>query len=40
MVGGLGRVERDTETEPDGDIVGVSDGTRVEHGTCDVHGDL
>ena len=38
MVGGLGRVERDAEAEPGGDRVGVSDGTRVEHGACDVHG--
>ena len=38
MVGGLGRVERDAEAEPGGDRVGVSDGARVEHGACDVHG--
>ncbi len=38
MVGGLRRVERDAEAEPGGDRVGVSDGARVEHGACDVHG--
>ena len=38
LVGGLGRDERDAQAEPGGDRVGVSDGTRVEHGACDVHG--
>ena len=38
LVGGLGRTERDAQAEPGGDRVGVSDGARVEHGACDVHG--
>ncbi len=38
LVGGLGRSDRDAQTEPGGNRVGVSDGTRVEHGVCEVHG--
>ena len=38
LVHRLGRDERDAQAEPGGDRVGVSDGTRVEHGACDVHG--
>ncbi len=38
LVGGLGRSDCDVQAEPGGDRVGVSDGTRVEHGVCDVHG--
>ncbi len=37
MVGRRARAERDESTEPCGDRVGVGDGTRGEHGACDVH---
>ena len=39
MVGGRCGAERDASAEPSGDRVGVSDGTRGEHGACDVHGE-
>ena len=38
MVGRRARAERDASTEPCGDRVGVGDGTRGEHGACDLHG--
>jgi hypothetical protein len=37
IVGGRGRAERDAATQSCGDRVGVGDGTRGEHGACDVH---
>jgi hypothetical protein len=37
MVGRRARAERDASTEPCRDRVGFSDGTRGEHGACDVH---
>ncbi len=37
MVGRRAWAERDASTEPRRDRVGVSDGTRGEHGACDVH---
>jgi hypothetical protein len=37
MVGRHGGSEQDAWAEPSGDRVGVSHGTRIEHGACELH---